>query len=290
MDPETIDPETTIDPQTIDPDSIDSETVDPEAIDREREPVTQSPTLERPDRVAGEQPHRESMEQGTPRVLVVEDDDGNRLLVRRVLEEAGYTVIEAGDGPTALGALVTHTPDVVVLDLGLPGLDGLSVLSEIRRASSIPVLLLTARSGESERVQGLDAGADDYMVKPYSVAELSARVRALLRRSLPEPAVQFLQIGEVQLDLAANTASVDGRPVDLTPKEFGLLRFLAMQSPETFSREALLHHVWGSTSDWQDPATVTEHIRRVRTKLSSAGAASDVIVTVRGFGYRIAQV
>jgi DNA-binding response OmpR family regulator len=115
-------------------------------------------------------------------------------------------------------------------------------------------------------------------------------VRALLRRSMPEPAVQYIHVGEVELDLAANTASVDGKLVDLTPKEFGLLRFLAMQSPETFSREALLHHVWGSTSDWQDPATVTEHIRRVRTKLNAAGATSDVIVTVRGFGYRIAQV
>jgi DNA-binding response OmpR family regulator len=230
------------------------------------------------------------MEHGSSTVLVVEDDDGNRLLVRRVLEEAGHMVVEASDGPTALGALVSHTPDVVVLDLGLPGLDGLAVLTEIRRASTIPVLLLTARSGESERVEGLDAGADDYMVKPYSVAELSARVRALLRRSMPEPNVQYLNVGEVELDLAANTASVEGKPVDLTPKEFGLLRFLAMQSPETFSREALLHHVWGSTSDWQDPATVTEHIRRVRTKLSAAGATSDVIVTVRGFGYRIAQV
>ncbi len=229
------------------------------------------------------------MDNGTATVLVVEDDDGNRLLVRRVLEETGYTVVEASDGPTALGALVTHAPDVVVLDLGLPGLDGLSVLSEIRRASSVPVLLLTARSGESERVLGLDAGADDYMVKPYSVNELSARVRALLRRSQPEPAVQYLQVGDVRLDLAANLASVDGLPVELTPKEFGLLRFLAMQAPETFSREALLHHVWGSTSDWQDPATVTEHIRRVRTKLAAAGATADVIVTVRGFGYRIAE-
>ena len=163
------------------------------------------------------------------------------------------------------------------------------MLGEIRRASSLPVLLLTARSGESERVEGLDAGADDYMVKPYSVNELSAHVRALLRRSQPEPARQHLHVGDVELDLAANTASIAGTLVDLTPKEFGLLRFLAMQSPETFSREALLHHVWGSTSDWQDPATVTEHIRRVRTKLTAAGATTDVIVTVRGFGYRIAM-
>jgi DNA-binding response OmpR family regulator len=252
--------------------------------------VTQSPTLERPDLhlVAGTI-RKDTMEHASSTILVVEDDDGNRLLVRRVLEEQGHMVVEATDGPTALGALVSQAPDVIVLDLGLPGLDGISVLSEIRRASTVPVLLLTGRSAENDRVEGLDAGADDYMSKPYSVAELAARVRALLRRSMPEPPVQHVQVGDVDLDLAANTASVEGKAVDLTPKEFGLLRFLALQSPETFSREALLHHVWGSTSDWQDPATVTEHIRRVRTKLAAAGASTDVIVTVRGFGYRIAQ-
>ncbi len=251
--------------------------------------MRQSPTLERPSEDRGVVQAREDlMAHDSTTILVVEDDDGNRLLVRRVLEEDGHTVVEATDGPSALGAIGTNNPDAVVLDLGLPGLDGLVVLAEIRRASSVPVLLLTARSDERERVHGLDAGADDYMVKPYSVAELSARVRALLRRSSPEPAVQHLQIGTVLLDLAANTASVDTTLVELTPKEFGLLRFLAVHSPETFSREALLHHVWGSTSQWQDPATVTEHIRRVRTKLAGAGAPTEVIATVRGFGYRIA--
>jgi len=116
-------------------------------------------------------------------VLVVEDDDGNRLLVRRLLDEDGHTVVESSDGPGALRALHGAPVDVVVLDLGLPGIDGLQVLAEIRRASGVPVLLLTARREEAERVRGLDAGADDYMVKPYSVKELAARVRALLRRS-----------------------------------------------------------------------------------------------------------
>src|SRR4051812_40237881 len=116
-------------------------------------------------------------------VLVVEDDDGNRLLVRRLLEEDGHTVVESSDGPGALRALHGAPVDVVVLDLGLPGIDGLQVLAEIRRASGVPVLLLTARREEAERVRGLDAGAEDYMVKPYSVKELAARVRALLRRS-----------------------------------------------------------------------------------------------------------
>jgi DNA-binding response OmpR family regulator len=222
-------------------------------------------------------------------VLVVEDDDGNRLLVRRVLEDDGHTVVESSDGPGALQALNRAPVDVVVLDLGLPGIDGLQVLSEIRRASGVPVLLLTARREETERVNGLDAGADDYMVKPYSVKELSARVRALLRRAQDARPVERVEVGPVTLDLAAKGVAVDGTPVALTPKEYALLEFLVVQSPRTFSREALLHHVWGSMSDWQDDATVTEHVRRLRAKLGAAGCPSDFIRTVRGFGYLVAS-
>lgn len=218
-------------------------------------------------------------------VLVVEDDDGNRLLVRRVLEEDGHSVIEATDGPSALRAMRIDPVDVVVLDLGLPGLDGLQVLSEIRRASTVPVLLLTARTAETERVLGLDAGADDYMVKPYSLMELTARVRALLRRAQDLPPVEHLEMCGVTLDFASQRAFVDGVDVELTPKEFALLEFLAVQSPRVFTREVLLHHVWGSTSEWQDVATVTEHIRRIRSKLVAAGCTTDLIRTVRGFGY-----
>jgi two-component system response regulator RegX3 len=218
-------------------------------------------------------------------VLVVEDDDGNRLLVRRVLEEDGHSVIEATDGPSALRAMRIDPVDVVVLDLGLPGLDGLQVLSEIRRASTVPVLLLTARTAETERVLGLDAGADDYMVKPYSLMELTARVRALLRRARDLPPVEHLEMCGVTLRFASQRAFVDGVDVELTPKEFALLEFLAVQSPRVFTREMLLHHVWGSTSEWQDVATVTEHIRRIRSKLVAAGCTADLIRTVRGFGY-----
>jgi DNA-binding response OmpR family regulator len=218
-------------------------------------------------------------------VLVVEDDDGNRLLVRRVLEEEGHTVVESTDGPTALHRLHDAPVDVVVLDLGLPGIDGLQVLAEIRRASDVPVLLLTARREETERVNGLDAGADDYMVKPYSVKELAARVRALLRRAQDVKPAARLELGPVVIDLVTHCVEVDGRAVALTPKEYTLLEFLMQHSPQTFSREALLHHVWGSMSDWQDDATVTEHVRRLRAKLGAAGCPHDFIRTVRGFGY-----
>ena len=219
-------------------------------------------------------------------MLVVEDDDGNRLLVRRVLEEQGYAVVAVADGPSALRAITELSFDLVVLDLGLPGLGGLEVLAAIRRESGLPVLLLTARTAEHERVQGLDAGADDYMVKPYSLAELAARARALLRRGAAPSRVDRIELGAVALDLATATACFDGIALDLTPKEFALVEFLAASAGRTFSREAILHHVWGSTSDWQDPSTVTEHVRRIRMKLEAAGCDQTLIHTVRGFGYR----
>jgi DNA-binding response OmpR family regulator len=149
------------------------------------------------------------------------------------------------------------------------------------------VLLLTARREETERVLGLDAGADDYMVKPYSVMELSARIRALLRRAQESRPVDRVVLGPVTLDLATHCAEVSGRAVPLTPKEYSLLEFLVVQSPRTFSREDLLHHVWGSMSDWQDDATVTEHVRRLRSKLNALGCPTDFITTVRGFGYAV---
>lgn len=221
-------------------------------------------------------------------VLIVEDDDGSRLLLRRVLEDAGHSVLEAGDGPTALRMLSTADADLVVLDLGLPGQDGLEVIARIRDATAIPVLMLTARAGEHERVIGLDSGADDYMVKPYSVAELAARVRALLRRSDASPPERQFELRGLRIDLDACRVSVDDVALDFTPKEYAIVAFLAEHAPRTFSREALLQHVWGSMSEWQDRATVTEHVRRVRIKLAAAGCHCDLIETVRGYGYRIA--
>ncbi len=222
----------------------------------------------------------------TATILIIEDDDGNRLLVQRVLEECGYRVVGAEDGPSALLAASRHTFDAIVLDLGLPGMDGLSVLAGLRRASEVPILVLTGRSDEHDRVLGLDSGADDYMVKPYSIAELTARVRALLRRVQPQPQHDTLDFGILSLDLAAHRAKVGSTPVELTPKEFALLRFLVEQSPFAFGRDEILQHVWGSLAEWQDPATVTEHIRRLRSKLLAAGCVDAVIETVRGVGYR----
>ena len=220
-------------------------------------------------------------------ILIVEDDDGNRLLLQRVLEETGYAVISADDGPTALLAAAQHAIDAVVLDLGLPGMDGLNVLAALRRSGTVPILVLTGRSDARDRVVGLDAGADDYMVKPYSIAELAARVRALLRRGNPSPPCDHVDLGALSLDLEAHCATVSAHPIEFTPKEFALLRFLVEHTPATFSRNDLLQHVWGSLADWQDPATVTEHVRRIRLKLDAARYVDATIETVRGVGYRV---
>ena len=218
-------------------------------------------------------------------VLVVEDDTGNRVLLRRVLEDAGYTVSEATDGPAALKAMSQDPISLVVLDLGLPGVDGVEVLERVRRGSGVPILVLTGRAEEAEKLRALDAGADDYVVKPYSLAELTARARALLRRGNPTSIVEQLEFDGLRIDMAARAIAINGSAIDVTPKEFELLAFLAASGGRCFTREELLQHVWASTDDWQQAATVTEHIRRLRVKID-ADRDNSWIETVRGLGYR----
>ncbi|MGZ4676106.1 MAG: response regulator transcription factor [Acidimicrobiia bacterium] len=219
------------------------------------------------------------------RVLVVEDDDGNRLLVRRYLELEGYTPLEATDGPSALRAVVEHDPAAIVLDLGLPGLDGLDVLTRIRRDSGVPVLVLTGRDGEPDLLRGFAAGADDYLAKPYSLPELGARLRALLRRGTIERGATRLAYGSLEIDLDAARVTRAGDPLDLRPKELALLSYLAAAPDRCFTREELLESVWGSTAEWQQPSTVTEHVHRIRQKLRGEDD-HNWIETVRGLGYR----
>ncbi len=225
---------------------------------------------------------------GQATVLVAEDDDQNRLLLNKALEQEGFAVVEAVDGPAAMRQLTVDPPDVVLLDLGLPGLDGLEIITRVRRTSGLPIIVLSGRTAEEDRIAGLVAGADDYVVKPYSLAELMARIRAVLRRGAPAARREQIECGELLLDLASAQVRCRGEVVDLTPKEFALLAFLASYPGRTFRREELLQHVWGSTIGWQDPATVTEHVRRVRVKLSRD--AADAIRTVRGVGYRFEPV
>ncbi|HEV7887734.1 MAG TPA: response regulator transcription factor [Acidimicrobiales bacterium] len=211
-----------------------------------------------------------------PRVLVVDDEPAIRWLIVRALSAHGYEVAEAGDGPSAVAALA-WSPDLIVLDLLLPGLDGHQVLAEVRRQGDTPVIMLSALAGEADRVAGLDDGADDYLVKPFSLAELEARVRALLRRSSPRP---HDADAPLHIDQAAREVTLDGSPVSLTRREFDLLAYLADRPRQVVGPAELLEQVWHSSMAWQDPHTVKEHVRRLRLKLTAG-----LIRTVRGTGY-----
>ncbi len=230
-------------------------------------------------------------------VLVVDDEPMVREVVARYLEHDGMRVHELGDGDAAVQWLGEHEADLVVLDVMLPGVDGLSLLRRIRAAGDTPVILLTARTEEIDRVVGLELGADDYVIKPFSPRELAVRVRNMLRRTaasstLAAPgAGQQLHFGDrdagtLDIDTAAREAAVEGRVVPLTPKEFDLLAVLAGSPRQVFSRRQLLERVWDSAPEYQDPATVTVHIGRLRQKCERDPEHPRWIVTAWGVGYR----
>ncbi len=220
------------------------------------------------------------------RILVADDSAVTRELVRRALDQEGIEVDEAADGEEAIAAVLARRPDVVLLDISMPGMDGLAVLTRLRETGNLPVILLTARGADSDRIRGLDLGADDYVVKPFSPGELAARVRSVLRRARAGGPAGVLEFEGLRIDLAAREVSVRGAPVELTPKEFDLLATLASAPREAFSRAQLLRQVWGSLETWQTPATVTEHVRRLRVKIELDAAHPRSIVTVRRVGYR----
>lgn len=223
-------------------------------------------------------------------MLVVEDEPAIAEIVSRYLQRAGYETAIAGTGRAALGRAEASPPDVVVLDLMLPDIDGLEVMRRLRRDNGRrrAIILLTARGEESDRIIGLRLGADDYVVKPFSPAELVARVDAVLRRieSLPErqPPLGF---DGLEIDPAARSVALDGQPVELTGREFELLLFLARHPGQVFTRDQLMDHVWHYTF-YIDTSTVTVHIRRLRAKLEPDPARPRFIETVWGVGYRFA--
>jgi DNA-binding response OmpR family regulator len=223
---------------------------------------------------------------GSPRVLVVDDEPMVREVVTAYLERDGCKVTVADSGRAALEALRVSPPDLVVLDVMLPELDGLSVLTQLRRSSDVPVILLTARTEEPDRVLGLELGADDYVVKPFSPRELSARVRTVLRRSRTSPSNARLEFDDLTIDGATREVTCRGEVLELTPKEFELLAFLAGSPRQVFSRAQLLEHVWDSSADYQDPSTVTVHVRRLRMKLERDPEHPRWLQTVWGVGYR----
>jgi DNA-binding response OmpR family regulator len=220
------------------------------------------------------------------RVLVVEDDPDYRLVLTTMLEASAFESCEAADGPSALAMVEAEAIDLVLLDLTLPGMDGFGVLRALRARSEVPVIVLSGRNQETERVTALEAGADDYILKPPSIADLLARIRAVLRRSRRDTPVSVLAAGDLRIDTRARQVHVGDAEVGLTALEFDLLAFLSGDPRRAFSREELLRHVWRSQSTWQDPETVTEHVRRIRGKLADAGLTHDPIITIRGYGYR----
>lgn len=222
-------------------------------------------------------------------VVVVDDEPMVREVVSRYLQRDGFTVATAADGAEALQLIRSARPDMVVLDLMLPHVNGLDVLQDVRRHSDVPIILLTARGDEGDRVLGLELGADDYVTKPFSPRELAARVKSVLRRSTPTaPTMQKrIAVGSLMIDFSSRKATVGDAEIELTRREFELLAFLAGSPGQVFSRTQLLDHVWDSSPEWQDPSTVTVHIRRLRTKLASSAVEAPHIATVWGVGYRL---
>lgn len=208
-------------------------------------------------------------------------------MVANYLRRDGYDVETAADGDSARRGLSEFKPDLVVLDLMLPAVSGFEVLTEIRRDGDLPVILLTARAEESDRVAGLELGADDYVVKPFSPRELVARVRSVLRRSGPRAPSDPVEFDGIVIESARRVATVEGRRVDLTAKEYDLLAYLVAHPHQVFSRGQLLETVWGSSAEWQDPATVTVHVRRIRQKIESHPQTPRWVQTVWGVGYRL---
>src|SRR3989442_9402139 len=223
-----------------------------------------------------------------PNILIVEDEEALVLLLRYNLEAEGYGVETVARGDEADLLLKERSPDLVILDWMLPGLSGIELCRRLRarpETKRLPIIMLTARGEESEKVRGLATGADDYIVKPFSVPELLARVRALLRRANPERVATILSIGDIELDREKKRVSRNGRPVDLGPTEYRLLEFLMERPGRVFSREQLLDGVWGSDI-YIDERTVDVHVGRLR-KAINRDYASDPICTVRGSGYAL---
>ncbi len=230
------------------------------------------------------------------RVLVVEDDQTLSGVLKYNLSKEGYTVLSAADGAQALEVARYEKPDIILLDLMLPKLDGLEVCRILRKESSVPILMLTAKSEEVDRVVGLELGADDYMVKPFGVRELMARVRAMLRRRqilkqesvATQDGAAIIKADSIEMDEARHSVFLKGKPLDLTPKEFKLLAFLLKNSGQVFKREQLLDKVWGY--DYAgDTRTVDVHISWLRQKIEDDPQHPQHLITLRGVGYKFEE-
>ncbi len=228
----------------------------------------------------------------SPTILLVDDEESIQKLLRYPLERDGYRVVQARDGEEAVQRFRDEAVDLVVLDLMLPKLDGLEVCKRLRAQSSVPIIMLTARDDEFDKVLGLELGADDYITKPFSIREFRSRVRALLRRAValrPEPGeTPIVSVGGVEMDVARREVRVDGRPIQLTYVEFELLRALATRPGVVQSRQRLLEALWGG-AEYREPRTIDVHVRHLREKLEPDPSEPRYIQTVRGVGYRFSE-
>ena len=221
-------------------------------------------------------------------ILVVDDEETIREVVRRYLEREGYLVEEAADGYEALRIIQDDSPALIILDLMLPGIDGLSLTQHLRQDRQIPIIMLTAKSEDSDRIRGLDLGADDYITKPFNPQEVVSRVRAVLRRSdsaTTSTKQKTIQTGILNIDPVARNVKVNSQSVILTAKEFDLLWHFALHPEQVFTRAQLLAQVWGDEL-YTDPSTVTVHIRRLREKIEIDPSQPQQILTVWGVGYK----
>jgi DNA-binding response OmpR family regulator len=224
-------------------------------------------------------------------VLVVEDDEGIREMLKYNLASAGFSVQEAGDGATGLRTARTSKPDLILLDLMLPGMSGLDFCRALRKTSQVPIIMLTAKGSETDKVAGLEVGADDYITKPFSMREFRSRVKAALRRSrmVADPAEEEpIEHGELKIDPARRSVTLRKEEIGATYVEFEILAALARSPGKVLSRETLLEHVWGD-SDYRDPRTVDVHIRHLREKLETDPKQPEYLFTVRGVGYRFRE-
>src|SRR5512140_1264410 len=222
-------------------------------------------------------------------ILIVEDEPSIAEVVALYLQRAGFQTLHAADGLTARSLLENQSPDLGIIDIMLPELDGLALTRWLRDRSDMPIILLTARRAEADRIAGLELGADDYVVKPFSPQELVSRVRAVLRRAGRDgndaASAQKLVFGDLTIDQPGRLVTLAGRQIPLTAREFDMLMLLAMHPRQVFTRNQLLERVWGM-SDFIDPGTVTVHVRRLREKLEADPSAPRRILTVWGVGYK----
>jgi len=220
--------------------------------------------------------------------VVVDPDLETRQTIRTILEEDGFRVTPMGEAETLLSMFPDHHPDVVILELALPGMQGLELLRRLQDQGRVPVIVVSTKGSETDRIVGLEMGADDYLAKPFSPRELLARAHAVLRRTEHECPCDTLEYDNFRIDLTCRDVVINDEVVELTSLEFDLLAFMAGSPRQVFSRETLLDRVWGSSSEWQMSATVSEHIHRLRRKIESDPAHPRRIQTVRGVGYRFA--